>query len=257
MTPFIEFEGKNVELAITRACETLNIPRDRLRHEVISYGATGIFGLVGVKKARIRVAAPQIPDGGADAAIGPCPDASAEFRIVPDAASQGPCPDPEAEGLAAHSPPALSEPAQLGSQILRRLVDSVATGAQIGVNCSSRRIVYTIDCADPAPLIGKRGQTIEAIQYLLKKIVAKSTENRIPIVVDIAGHSSKRQDDLQALALRTAEKVCRDGKSVIIGRFNPHDRKIIHLALKNDIRVRTQSKGEGHVKKLAVIPREA
>jgi spoIIIJ-associated protein len=261
MTHFIEFEGKNVELAVTRACETLNIPRDRLRHEVISFGATGIFGLVGVKKARIRVAAPQIPDDGADAAMGPCPDAFADFRDASDAAPQRPAPapdpDPEAEGLAAHSLPALSEPAELGTQILRRLVDSVVSGAQIGVNCSSRRIVYTIDCEDPAPIIGKRGQTIEAIQYLLKKIVAKSTENRIPIVIDIAGQALKRQADLQALALRIAEKACQDGKSVTVGRFNPHDRKIIHLALKNDIRVRTQSKGEGYLKKLAVVPREA
>ncbi len=62
MSPFIEFEGKNVERAVTRACETLNIPRDQLKHEVISFGATGIFGLVGIKKARIRVAAPGIPE---------------------------------------------------------------------------------------------------------------------------------------------------------------------------------------------------
>ncbi len=135
-------------------------------------------------------------------------------------------------------------------------MDSVTSGAEIGVNCSSRQIVYTISGGDPAALIGKRGQTLEAIQYLLKKIVNKSTENRTRIVVDIAGHSSKRQDDLQALALRFAEKACRNGKSVIVGRFNPQDRKIIHLALKNDLRVKTQSKGEGYVKKLAVIPRE-
>ena len=65
MSPFIEFEAKNVERAVTKACEALKIPRDQLKHEVLSFGATGIFGLVGIKKARIRVAAPGIQKSGA------------------------------------------------------------------------------------------------------------------------------------------------------------------------------------------------
>jgi spoIIIJ-associated protein len=257
MSPFIEFEGKNVEQAVTRACKELNIPRDKLRHDVISFGATGIFGLVGIKKARIRVAMPGIRDAGAnapEAAAGPAQaDAFADLP-APGKIQQPEIPDPDAAGPDPR-PPVREDLAALGRRVLQRLVDSVTSGAEIGVNCGSRQIVYTISGGDPAALIGKKGQTLEAIQYLLKKIVNKSAGNRTPILVDISGYAVKRQDDLQALALRFAEKACRNGKSVTVGRFNPQDRKIIHLALKNDRRVRTQSHGEGYVKKLAVIPR--
>ncbi len=244
--PFIEFEGKNVERAVTRACEVLNIPRDQLKHDVISFGATGIFGLVGIKKARIRVivpgvAAPRIRDAGKLNAV---TDAATEGVLL-GAAAEAPVPQPVG----------LSEPAALGKRVLQRLADSVTGGTEILVNCSSRQIVYTISGGDPATLIGKRGQTLEAIQYLLKKIVNKSVEDSIRIVVDVPGYALKRQNDLQALALQVAEKACRIGNAVTAGRFNPQDRKIIHLALKNDRRVKTQSRGEGYVKKLAVIPR--
>jgi len=250
MSPFIEFEGKNVERAVTRACEILNIPRDQLKHDVISFGATGIFGLVGIKKARIRVAAPGMRNSETGASAEGAPlDAAADPLPTSDDIQET---DAEASAL---QPSILSGPAALGRMVLQQMVDSVTCGAEIGVNCSSRQIVYTIRGGDPAALIGKRGQTLDAFQYLLKKIVNKSTEDRTRIVVDIAGHALKRQDELQALALRFAEKACRNGKSVTVGRFNPQDRKIIHLALKNDRRVRTQSRGEGYVKKLAVIPR--
>jgi spoIIIJ-associated protein len=251
MSPYIEFEGKNVERAVTRACEILNIPRDQLKHDVISFGATGIFGLVGIKKARIRVAAPGIRNSetGAAAAEGAPLDATAGPSPASDDIQET---DAEVPAL---QPSILSDSATLGRMVLQRLVDSVTCGAEIAVNCGSRQIVYTISGGDHTALIGKRGQTLEAIQYLLKKIVSRSTEDRNRIVVDIAGYGLKRQDELKALALQFAEKACRNGKSVIIGRFNPQDRKIIHLALKNDRRVSTQSKGEGYVKKIAVIPR--
>jgi spoIIIJ-associated protein len=251
MSPFIEFEGKNVERAVTRACEILKIPRDQLKHDVISFGASGIFGLVGIKKARIRVTAPgtRNAETGAAAAEGSSLDAAIEPQPATDDLKESGVEDQALQSSV------LSDPAALGRRVLQRLVDSVTSDAEIGVNCSSRQIVYTVSGGDPAALYGKRGQTLEAIQYLLKKIVNKSTEDRTRIVVDIAGYALKRQDALKALALRFAEKASRNGKSVIIGRFNPQDRKIIHLALKNDRRVKTQSKGEGYVKKLAVIPR--
>jgi spoIIIJ-associated protein len=252
MSPFIEFEGKNVEQAIARACEVLNIPRNELRHSVISFGSTGIFGLVGIKKARIRVAAPGVRN---DETAAPAVAESGSLN-----AAAGPLSVPvviqEADAEDRVPPAVLSDPAALGRRVLQRMTDAVTCGAEIAVNCSNLQIVYTISGGNPAAIIGKRGQTLEAIQYLLKKIVNKSAEDRTRIIVDIAGYTSKRQIDLQALASRFAEKACRNGKSVIVGRFNPQDRKIIHLALKNDRRVRTQSQGEGYVKKLAVIPRE-
>lgn len=246
MSPFIEFEGRNVERAITKACEVLKIPRDQLKHDVICFGATGIFGLVGIKKARIRVSAPGIRNAEMS------PPAEESGHLIADAPAISP---PTEKTVSETQDESVLVSAALGRQALQKLVDAVTCGAEIVVSSNSRQIVYTVSGGDPAALIGKRGQTIEAIQYLLKKIVNKSTEDRTRIIVDIAGHAFKRQNDLQALAMRSAENVCQNGKAVTIGRFNPQDRKIIHLALKNDLRIKTQSKGEGYLKKLVVFPR--
>lgn len=222
MSPVVEFEGKNVDQAVSKACEALSISSDLLKYEVISFGASGIFGLVGVKKARIRVIRP---------------DEAPEKKPVPVTT--------------------VSEDSTLGGkQFLQRLADAVTSGAEISVNAGDRQIVYTITGGEPAALIGKRGQTIEAMQYLLKKVLNKSAEDRTRIIVEIAGHAQKRQQDLQELALRSAEKACRSGKTVTLGRLNAHDRKIIHLALKQDNRIATQSRGDGHLKKIVIVPQD-
>lgn len=258
MSPFIEFEAKNVERAVTKACEVLKIHRDQLKHEVLSFGSTGIFGLIGIKKARIRVAVPDIHESDTV----PC---SGEKNVLPvdeivdeiveniavtdnSQKNDSKCVDVESSMFL--------DSVDYGRLVLQKLVDSVTSDAVIGVKSNSKQIVYTISGGNSAALIGKRGQTLEAIQYLLKKIVNKSSENRTRIIVDIEGYFSKRQEDLQKQALRIAEKACQNAKPLIIGNFNPHDRKIIHIALKNDLRVKTQSMGEGYLKKIVVFPQK-
>jgi spoIIIJ-associated protein len=254
MSPFIEFEAKNVEQAVTKACEALIIPRDQLKHEVLSFGATGIFGLVGIKKARIRVAVPGIrksdpaPCSGKNIAL-PTDEPFENIAVEDDSQkADSKCIDMESSMLL--------DSVDRGRLVLQKLVDSVTSDAEIVVKSSSKQIVYTINGGNSAALIGKRGQTLEAIQYLLKKIVNKSSENRTRIIVDIEGYFSKRQDDLQKQASRIAEKACQNGKPVVIGKFNPQDRKIIHIALKNDHRVKTQSMGDGYLKKIVVLPQK-
>lgn len=254
MPSFIEFEAKNVERALTKACEALKIPREQLKHEVISYGATGIFGLVGIKKARIRVVTPGIQQPG----TGPGSGENAALQTDEPAEDTAVQNDPDRSGseCICRESLTLSDSVDRGRLVLQKLVDSVTHDAEVVVKSTGKQIVYAISGGNSAALIGKRGQTLEAIQYLLKKIVNKSSENRIRIVVDIEGYFSKRQDDLQKQASRHAEKACRNGKPVVMGKFNPQDRKIIHIALKNDNRVKTQSMGEGYLKKIIVLPQK-
>ena len=244
MSPFIEFEAKDVERAVTKACEALKISKDQLKHEVLSFGATGIFGLVGIKKARIRVATPAIQKSGPAL----CSGENSALRADDSQKIDSNCIDKESLMLL--------DSVDRGSLVLQKLVDSVTSDAEIVVKSSGKQIVYTIRGGNSAALIGKKGQTLEAIQYLLKKIVNKSAENKTRIIVDIEGYFSKRLDNLQKQALRIAEKACQKGKPVIIGKFNPQDRKIIHIALKNDHRVKTQSMGEGYLKKIIVLPQK-
>jgi spoIIIJ-associated protein len=254
MSPFIEFEAKNIERAVTKACDALKIPRDQLKHKVLSFGSTGIFGLVGIKKARIRVAIPGIQKADANPCSGgnsaPPDDEPVENTAIQDNSQKS-----ESKSIDMESSMFLDS-VDRGRLVLQKLVDSVTSDAEIVVKSSNKQIVYTIRGGNSAALIGKRGQTLEAIQYILKKIVNKSSEDRTRIIVDIEGYFSKRQDDLQKQASRIAEKACQNGKPVVIGSFNPQDRKIIHIALKNDRRVKTQSMGEGYLKKIIVLPQK-
>lgn len=259
MTPDLEFEGKNVEKAVRAACEQLNIPREKLKYDVISYGSTGIFGLVGTKKAKIHVILPETyqepPSGEMDL------EKEKERlvdEIIPPAATST-----EKEDLETQAPVREAEihtfpetPVALGREVLQRIIDFVTTGAEILVEEDSERISFKVEGGNSALLIGKRGQTLEAIQYLVEKIVNKRSEGRIRIQIDIEGYLEARRQSLKRLSARLAEKAKRTGKPVTIGQLNAHDRRIVHLALKEDKRVRTQSVGDGYYRKLVIFPRK-
>ena len=94
------------------------------------------------------------------------------------------------------------------------------------------------------------------MQYLVEKIVNKHSEQRIRIQIDIEGYLEKRQNNLKRLAGKLAEKAKRTGKTITIGQMNAHDRRVVHLALRDDLDIRTQSVGDGFLKKLLIFPRK-
>jgi spoIIIJ-associated protein len=105
-------------------------------------------------------------------------------------------------------------------------------------------------------LIGKKGQTLEAIQYIVEKIVNKKSLEKIRVHVDIEGYLENRRINLERLSTRLAEKSKRIGKPVTIGQLNSYDRRVVHLVLKNDSDVRTQSIGDGFYRKLVIFPKK-
>jgi len=252
MSPSLEFEEKNVEMAVKKACEKLNIPREKLKHDVISYGSTGIFGLVGTKKARIRVTLPE-------------PSRAPEQKESDSEKNSGGSPPPAKDDtdlqidVAPEKPeilPSDEDPKDIGRDALQRIIDLITTDATIAIEERSNRIFFNVKGGNSGILIGKRGQTLEAIQYVLEKIVNKKRQERIRIQVDVEGYLEKRRISLEGLATRLAEKVKRTGKPATIGQMNSHDRRIVHIALKNDGKVRTQSMGEGVLRKLVIFPKK-
>ncbi len=252
MSTTLEFESKNVEKALQEASEKLNIPVDKLKHDVISYGSSGIFGLVGTKKAKIRVVVPE--DAGAK-------DRGQKVKKSKDVQ----------EGVASllqetfgkNQEPKTDEPVEIsdaaiahGKEALERLVDSISSDAQIEVTKNGDKVLYNVFGGNSALLIGKRGQTLEALQYLVEKIVNKKHDQRVKIQVDIEGYLKNRKERLEALALRLGEKVKRTGKPVTAGQFNAYDRRIIHVVLKEDGALRTHSLGDGYYRKLKIFPKK-
>lgn len=256
MAPFLEFEGKSVEKAVQKACKKLNIPKSELEHDVVSYGSTGIFGLVGTKRARIRVVLPESDSEHAPAS----PEKrhqDADSPLEPESQTTGSPPrvapeeDPEVQQIEAQD-----DFAGFGEETLRRIVNFITTDAEIKIEKDGDRIVYNVKGGNPAVLIGKRGQTLEAMQYLVEKIVNKHSERRIRIQVDVEDYLANRKANLRGLAERLAEKAKRTGKPATIGQINSHDRRIVHMALKDDNGVRTQSMGDGFLRKLVIFPKK-
>ncbi|MGQ9636448.1 MAG: Jag family protein [Thermodesulfobacteriota bacterium] len=103
-------------------------------------------------------------------------------------------------------------------------------------------------------LIGKGGRILEALQFLINRMVNKKLKENVTVYIDINQYKAKKTDALSKMTIRLGEKVKKSGKAILIGPYNPHDRKIIHVTLKNDPSLRTESLGEGEMKKVRIIP---
>jgi spoIIIJ-associated protein len=271
-------EAKNVEQALKKAAEKYKIPVGKIKHEVVSYGSTGIFGLVGVKKAKIKIFLPDEKPAKKDAEK-PAPKREEkpapkrEEKQIPSREAQEETVQDETvqdetvqeEAVAEEKEASVEMVAEGGSEenaielgklALQRIIDSITSDATLAVTLEEDQVLFNITGGKAAVLIGKRGQTLEAMQYLVEKIINRSSENRIRIQIDVQGYLQNRRSNLEELAARLAQKVQRGGKPVTAGEMNVQDRKIIHLALKDHPNVRTQSVGSGLYRKLMIFPKK-
>ncbi|MGD2187814.1 MAG: RNA-binding cell elongation regulator Jag/EloR [Desulfobacterales bacterium] len=260
MTDSLEFKAKNIEKALEKASEELNIPKTELMYEVLSYGSSGIFGLSGAKKAKIRI---QLPEGSLYLKSKPenSERATIASNVTEDskpsvAFDLGTDETVDKENLKDGQVYSFSEdPVDMGRNVLQRIVDSITTDAQISVEEDSERIFFKVNGGNAGILIGKRGQTLEAIQSIVEKVVNKRRENRTRVLVDIEGYLETRKENLEKLAMRLAEKSKRISKPISLGQMNAYDRRIVHIALKDNPDVQTRSRGEGPLRKLVIFPK--
>jgi len=118
--------------------------------------------------------------------------------------------------------------------------------------------VISLDVTDDdlGILIGRRGQTLSSLQYIVRLILAHQAKAWVPIVIDVEGYKQRRYGALQALALRMAEQVKVKGRSFALEPMPAYERRIIHLALADDPDVTTESVGEGEARKVVIMPKE-
>lgn len=113
------------------------------------------------------------------------------------------------------------------------------------INKNDGSVTFKLHGADMGILIGKHGQTLDSLQYLTNLVANKNSEERVRVVIDVEDYRDRRVDTLTRLAYRLADKVKRSGERVALEPMNPHERKIIHMALQGDRRVTTLSEGDG------------
>ena len=249
-----EYEGKNVAKAVKKACEELNLAQDEINYEILSYGSSGIFGLVGAKKARILVNLPEKAQEAEMESAGPGVDNS-NVTVAPEDHLLG---GGDFADQRLYEFP--DNPLDLGRTVLQRIVDSITSDAKISAEENSERIFLDVAGGNAAMLIGKKGQTLEAMQSLVEKIINKHNHtnngHKIRVQVDVAGYLETRKANLAKLALRMADKSKRISKPISLGQMSAYDRRIVHLALKDDPGVRTKSRGEGYLRKLVIFPKK-
>ncbi|MEG0831132.1 MAG: RNA-binding cell elongation regulator Jag/EloR [Acidaminococcaceae bacterium] len=113
-------------------------------------------------------------------------------------------------------------------------------------------VTFKLHGPDMGILIGKHGQTLDSLQYLTNLVANKNSSERIRIMVDVEDYRERRVETLTRLATRLADKVKHNGERVVLEPMNPHERKIIHMALQNDNKVSTLSEGEEPYRKVVI-----
>ncbi|MFP3870820.1 MAG: protein jag, partial [Syntrophobacteria bacterium] len=116
------------------------------------------------------------------------------------------------------------------------------------------QIILNISSNGSGLIIGKRGQTLHSLQYIVNKMYNKQASRKIQIVVDSENYRERRRKALTEVALRLGSRAKKSGKPTTSSPLSAYDRRIIHLALKDDRQLRTKSKGEGAFRKVVVFP---
>ena len=260
MSAKLEFKGKNLDKAVERASAELKLPKDELKYEVLSYGSSGIFGLTGARKAKIRVQLPEdtLAEAKDASVVDSSPDAVAYGATVDsaemDSSDDSSTTDKSDNGQALYAFP--DDPAEMGRLVLQRIVDAITKDAKISVEKDDDRLCFNVNGGNAGVLIGKRGQTLDAIQAIVYKVVNKHNQSRTRVLVDIEGYLETRKENLEKMALRLAEKSKKIGKPMTLGPMNAYDRRIVHLALQDFSAVQTRSRGEGPLRKLVIFPQK-
>ena len=115
-------------------------------------------------------------------------------------------------------------------------------------------LILDITGKDLAVLIGRHGRTLDALQFLISAITVRKIGFRFPIVIDVESYKNRQRQKLEALARSSANKAASQGRSVKLRPMTPYERRIIHVALRDDTRVDTASEGEGPSRHVVVVP---
>ena len=222
----LEISAKTVEEAIQIAMNQLNASREEIKVDILSEGKSGIFG-VGTEKAVIQVE-----------------------RLSPMSELE------EDE----HNKKNVAEVAGEILETLLDLMDIEATTMPENLQTTNGEeqvtapLAFNIQGEDLGILIGRRGQTLAALQYVVRLIINQQMKVWTPVIIDVEGYKQRRSEALQALAVRMAEQVRLKGVPFTLEPMPAYERRIIHLALTDHPDVTTESIGEGDARKVMILP---
>ena len=115
-------------------------------------------------------------------------------------------------------------------------------------------LILDITGDDLAVLIGRHGKTLDALQFIISAITVRKIGFRFPVIIDVEGYKNRQRQKLESLARSSASKAASQGRSVKLRPMTPYERRIIHVALRDDPRVDTASEGEGAARHVVIVP---
>jgi len=230
----VESEGDSIDDAITKALGTLQVERDRVEIEILADAQRGVFGFGG-RKARVRATLrPR---------VGSLSDVSREASAS-DGASGG-----EVTG-------STSATADRAREVVERILTHLGVSCTVMLREAAEpgTILLAVSGEESGLVIGRRGQTLDALEYLVNREEGRGSDAAGRVVVDVERYRERRRESLEQLARRLAEKAKQTGRVVTLNPMSPRDRRVVHLTLQDDAGVTTRSQGEGHYRKVLVLP---
>lgn len=257
-----EYTGKTVNDLITDACQDLGVTSDRLDYVVVDEGSSGFLGL-GAKNAVIKA---RIKSEEAVEEAAPVPAAAEEVKeavkaevnevVKAEAVKSEEAPAVKEEKIIPVSDPAKYEAS--AKKFLEDVFKAMNMEATIKTSFELSENALDIELAgnDMGILIGKRGATLDSLQYLVSLVVNKDSEQYIRVKVDTEDYRERRRATLENLAKNVSAKVKRTGRPYELESMNPYERRIIHSALQDNDYVYTYSEGEGTNRHIVVALKE-
>ena len=255
----VEAEGNSIDAAINAALAMLGTTRDRVDIDILENASRGLFG-IGGRKARIRArlrapltpasAPPVAPEPAAarEAAPGPARHSVTEPAAGAPAASPADTP--------VRSPQHAVELGERAAELLEQIAGHLGVSAQAVVHLQDDHLLLDLTGDTSGVLIGRRGQMLDALEYLVNRIVGRD-DGATRIRLDSQNYRARRQAALEEMARRMADQAKRKGKAVTLNPMSPQDRRIVHLLLKEDASLVTKSSGQGYYRRLVIIPEGA
>lgn len=257
----VEFSGRTVEEATTQAETYFGGSRANLRIQVIAQGRGGVFG-IGAEPARIRVqppAASATTEPGAEQTVTSRP----QQQVTPERPrldeAEAPIEDEEAFAdteLGPHkeAPTASADLPGDAREVLDQILQSMGFDADVSVRSTENPVILSVSGQNLGVLIGRRGDNLASLQFMVNLILSKGRRQWPRIVIDVENYRARREESLRSLADRIAYRVGRNGRPFTLEAMPASDRRVIHLALREREDIETYSIGEGVSRRVVIAP---
>jgi len=257
-TTTLEIIAPSVEEAVAKGLSQLGLPESAVEVEVLDQGNKGFLGL-GTRLARIRLKIKDL-SSAMDSTAKP---AARKAPARPKPAVKTEEAPVKKDAAATEEDAALAPALAIAEQVVGELLEKMKVRARVKAQIvppvdenDQRLILVEVQGDDLSILIGRRSETLNALQYISSLIVSKEAGQWVPLLIDVQGYRARRERQLRVLARRMAEQVIHTGRRMALEPMPANERRIIHLELREHPDVTTESIGEEPNRKVTIVPKK-